>query len=287
MALLKEDLREAIISIHKRYYELVNNNKKKVPNEAKTIQKILSTLTGMNWKLVPENQLADFYEKIKSFEEKVKNIDLASEEATLAFANMDILPFVSTFAIFQHLTTIDETQKLNHEASSLIDQLKLEVTQQAINSHIEFFEEQSIEFTKASKIWLVTLIILLLCIIGFGFFIYFEGYVFKEPNVYNYVHNIVGRVVIITGLLYFISISSKNFKAQKHNSIINRHRANCLKTFESFNKSTSDQQTKDAILLEASHTIFGYQSTGYTDTEESDPTKIIEIIKNISPQNKY
>lgn len=47
------------------------------------------------------------------------------------------------------------------------------------------------------------------------------------------------------------------------------------------NAPGADAQTKSAVLLEATHTIFGHQNTGFTaDEKDSDmPNKIIEILK--------
>jgi hypothetical protein len=92
----------------------------------------------------------------------------------------------------------------------------------------------------------------------------------------------VTKVVIISALFYGTSVCFKNYKAHKHNQILNKHRHNALLTFEAFTGSKEDEQTKGAVLLAATQTIFGNQNTGYNDTDGGDsdlPTKIIEIIK--------
>ncbi len=55
----------------------------------------------------------------------------------------------------------------------------------------------------------------------------------------------------------------KNYKAQKHLQTLNQHRANCLRTFESFVAGEGDQKTKDAIRLQAARAIFEAGETGY------------------------
>jgi hypothetical protein len=77
----------------------------------------------------------------------------------------------------------------------------------------------------------------------------------------------------------------KSYRAQKHNEVLNRHRQNALRTFETFSTSTDDAQTKNAVLLEVTHAIFGNQNTGYNSNESSDsdnPNKIIEIFKSVN-----
>jgi len=64
---------------------------------------------------------------------------------------------------------------------------------------------------------------------------------------------------------------------------LNKHRQNALNTFETFSKAAgTDTQTKNAVLLEATHAIFSNQQTGYLnqDGESDSPNRIIEIIKS-------
>lgn len=90
------------------------------------------------------------------------------------------------------------------------------------------------------------------------------------------------KVVVLTIAFYGLSLCIRNDKAHRHNSVVNKHRQNALKTFEMFVKSTDDQQTKNAILLEVTHSIFSNQNSGYLQTEnESDVSnKVIEIFRD-------
>ena len=71
--------------------------------------------------------------------------------------------------------------------------------------------------------------------------------------------------------------------------MVNKHRQNALTTFETFsNASGSDTQTKNAVLIEATHTIFSNQQTGYmtADKDQESSSKIIEIIKGTASVKK-
>ncbi len=75
------------------------------------------------------------------------------------------------------------------------------------------------------------------------------------------------------------------YKAAKHQATVNHHRANALKTFEAFVKSASDEQTKNAVLMEATRSIFAVGSTGYLEGTEGGADgalKILEIVKSAS-----
>jgi hypothetical protein len=86
-------------------------------------------------------------------------------------------------------------------------------------------------------------------------------------------------VVLFTATLW----CGRTYKALKHLSTVNRHRALSLQTFQAFSHAASDETTKDAVLMEATRAIFGPTSTGYLESRggpEPD-LKIIEVAKTL------
>ncbi len=69
------------------------------------------------------------------------------------------------------------------------------------------------------------------------------------------------------------------YKSLRHLSIINRHRALGLKTFQAFSAASADACTKDAVLREVTHSIFAISYTGLIrESAERDPdSNIIQI----------
>ncbi len=90
--------------------------------------------------------------------------------------------------------------------------------------------------------------------------------------------------VLLFGLLW----SSRNYSASRHNEVVNRHRMNALRSFETFAKAATDDQTKNAVLIQATQAIFAPQATGYvkTDGDNSSSSPIIELIRTASPSGK-
>jgi hypothetical protein len=90
-------------------------------------------------------------------------------------------------------------------------------------------------------------------------------------------------VVLFTATLW----CGRTYKALKHLSTVNRHRALSLQTFQAFSHAASDDATKDAVLMEATRAIFGSTPTGYLDSKggsESD-LKIIEVAKTLGSKS--
>jgi hypothetical protein len=99
----------------------------------------------------------------------------------------------------------------------------------------------------------------------------------------------ISKAIILAALFYGLSICTRNYKAHRHNAVVNKHRQNALTTFEVFSEAAdSDQTTKNAVLLEATRTIFSSQQTGYLNNESDgeSPNKVIEIIKNVTSTSK-
>jgi hypothetical protein len=65
--------------------------------------------------------------------------------------------------------------------------------------------------------------------------------------------------------------------------LINRHRQNALRTFETFVASTTQPQVKDAVLLETTKAIFAPQSSGYSKGGgDAPPTpQFFEIFRSL------
>jgi hypothetical protein len=94
----------------------------------------------------------------------------------------------------------------------------------------------------------------------------------------------VSRVLIVSILFFAVAWCAKNYAASRHNFVTNRHRQNALSTFETFVKGTDDKQTKDAVLVQATKSIFAPQSSGYLKGEPETPqgSQIIEIVRGMT-----
>ena len=96
--------------------------------------------------------------------------------------------------------------------------------------------------------------------------------------------------IVSLGILFGTTIwCGKNYRAIKHQQAVNQHRANALKTFQSFVQATSDPATKEAVLMETTRSIFALSTSGYLNNPDAavnaDNLKVVEMIKGISGQS--
>ncbi len=144
------------------------------------------------------------------------------------------------------------------------------------------FEELASDHSESGKHWLVAtgvLGILTICVAILSVYFILPAGELSEPGT---IQKIITKLVIIS-ILYFAALwASRNYRSHRHLSVVNKHRQSALATFETFVKAANDEQTKNAVLLEATHCIFSPATPGYLGAEEEVPAnRIIEILKTV------
>jgi hypothetical protein len=89
--------------------------------------------------------------------------------------------------------------------------------------------------------------------------------------------------VVSLGLLFAATVwCGRLYKAARHQGAVSKHRANALRTFQAFTKAASDDESRNAILMETTKSIFAITPTGYLDNESTPDggLKIVEVVKH-------
>ncbi len=187
----------------------------------------------------------------------------------------------------EKVKTKKESEKYLDEIKDVLNKARQAAVEVGVAQHNMIFKAEADEHKKLSESWLKWTISVLVAITLVGI-----GLLFVTPSdeaTHFLIHFTITKVVILTVMFYALAICTRNYKAHKHNSILNKHRQNALNTFETFSKAAgTDLQTKNAVLLEATHTIFSNQKTGYlnADGDSDSPNKIVEIIKSSTTKSQ-
>lgn len=209
----------------------------------------------------------------------LKSNDLSVEKAKLTEALLELVK--------EKESAKKESEKLLTEIQDVLDKARQAAVEIGVAQHYLIFKEESEEHKKLSDLWLTRTVFVL---VGIG--VVGIALLFVPPHdtaTASLIQFTVTKIVVLSVLFYGLAICTRNYKAHKHNSILNKHRQNALNTFETFTKAAgNDIQTKSAVLLEATHTIFSNQQTGYlnNDNDSDSPNKIIEIFKNVSDKGQ-
>ena len=73
---------------------------------------------------------------------------------------------------------------------------------------------------------------------------------------------LTGKLILLSLCFTATMWCGKLYKSAKHLSLLNRHRALGLKTFQAFSSAAADPHTKDMVLLETTRSIFANSNTG-------------------------
>jgi hypothetical protein len=188
------------------------------------------------------------------------------------------------------LELMQSIAKIKDEVEVLLTNTKNASQEIIVAKFGTIYEKLANKHKTSSRLWLTAIAVLIVVTALSAYRLLNDELKFFTQNVDLLQHTagvllILGtRLVIFASLFVAIGICIRNFKANKHNEVINRHRQNALNTFETFVLSSGEDKTiKDAILMEVTRTIFSSQNSGFSsaDIDAESPSKIIEIIKNV------
>jgi hypothetical protein len=144
----------------------------------------------------------------------------------------------------------------------------------------KYFRDEATHQRNLSRIWLGATIASAIVTLAFGL---------STPLIYPNagvdtgagLQEAIAKVLAFSVLSFLVFIFGRNYRATQHNVVVNRHRQNALATFEAFVGATTDEITKNAVLLKVTEAIFNPEQTGYLSKEvpDSRTSQILEIIK--------
>lgn len=184
-----------------------------------------------------------------------------------------------------------ELQAILSASRELAEKLKQTAQETGVTRHAQIFAAAAEEHDRAADRWLrATVILALLTFLAAVVAIWSVLYFAKDlagfgPGLITQLA--VAKLLAFSVLFSAVIWSGKMYRAHRHNYIVNKHRHNALSTFEAFVQSTNDAQTKNAVLLQTTHTIFTPQTTGYgADASEASAPQIVEIVRGIAGTEK-
>jgi hypothetical protein len=172
------------------------------------------------------------------------------------------------------------------EMQGALDKVRQAAAEAGVAQHAIHFKQEAEAYSEQSNWWLGFTIGLGLLTVAYA--LYSLGYQLHEVVLSAPTGRLVAlalsRLIAISILSTGIVFCAHNYSATRHNFVINRHRQNALSTFETFVKAARDDQTKDAVLIQATRSIFSPQTSGYLKSENEPPqaNQIVEIIRGLT-----
>lgn len=175
--------------------------------------------------------------------------------------------------------------KIVADIQAVLDQVRRAAQEVGVAQHAVQFKSEADQHKTAAKKWLravigLAIVTALLTFANIGY------YAFKPIEVTNSqtIQLAVAKVILFSLLFSALVWTGRVYRSHQHNFVVNQHRQNALTSFETFAKAANDDQTKSAVLLQATNCIFSPQASGYADSsvEATGSPRIMEIIRNMA-----
>ena len=169
-----------------------------------------------------------------------------------------------------------------------IDQLEQDLRSVAakvgVVHHALHFRNEAIQHDKAARKWLwVVSGLAVITVVLSGLYIA-QALEPTELGTPQAIQLAVAKVLLFSFFFGAVVWAARVYRSHRHNFVVNQHRQNALTSFETFVEAAGDDQTKSAVLIEATRCIFSPQASGYRDSPAADPStpRIMEIIRGMT-----
>ena len=174
--------------------------------------------------------------------------------------------------------------RLEQGIRSLEQDLRSVAAKVGVAHHARHFKNEAERHAKIANTWLGVVIgLAIVTVVLAGGNVYFALNT-TDLGTPQTIQLAVAKILLFSLLFGALVWAARVYRSHRHNFVVNQHRQNALTSFETFATAASDDQTKGAVLIEATRCIFSPQTSGYADSSATDPStpRIMEIIRGMT-----
>jgi len=177
---------------------------------------------------------------------------------------------------------LEEVREYRDEMENILNSAREASGKIGVSRHSNIFQDEALKHKKLSYRWAIATggaAIITLSIAYLFTFVLTTG---SANNLNIMLRESIGKLAILSVSFYLLVWCSRNYFASRHNYIVNRHRQNALNTFETFVNASEDPSTKDAVLVEATESIFSFRNSGYKkESEDASSSRVQEVVRMV------
>ena len=155
----------------------------------------------------------------------------------------------------------------------------------SISEYEKVFANQAEKHQTGAKRWFYGTVCLV--IVSIAIFVWAIKDLGSATQLSIIVQNIFAKGFLVSVFYLLLNRSIKNYTAEKHLEVVNRHRQNALATFEAFaDAAGKNRDTRDHVLMAATDSIFDANQSGYLSvkTPRSDSASPIQqMVRAVVP----
>ena len=176
------------------------------------------------------------------------------------------------------------------EAEQILEKIREVAAEQGVSQQAVYFKDESDRHDTLAAEWRFRTSLFALGLVSYAVFSLFMHKIIPGLNPENDMQSaqlIASKILIFSVIAYMLLLSARNFLANQHNAIINKHRQNALVTFRALVEAAKDEDNSDIVLMQAASCIFTPQETGYTRAgagggKQGMTTPVIELLRKAS-----
>jgi len=165
-------------------------------------------------------------------------------------------------------------------AEEIVQAIRTASAEAGVGVHHELFSQAATKHEKAAVWCLVSAVFLALATAAGAAALVLFWDVNGNISEASVLQLVVAKAVFLAIGFYATTAAVRMYRAQLHLAVVNRHRETSLQTFQAFVKATEDLDTKNKVLLEATHAIFGQVPTGMV--ESGDGSGVVEVLDGVA-----
>lgn len=294
-----ELLRGILMSPRESFLDLSNDDVQKIRIYLEQFWVLANTIFRLGSSISKDKhteisqQILQFYDEVKQQLGQVvthlkskKSEQLETQVNTTVAEAMEELKTEKDLLRNQRQEAEENESARQKEFAELKNKLEDELTKETVSKHKKIFAKQADEHRRVSLKWLIATGVL---IVAFGavFYWLFETLRLGGTEWVGVLQNVFTKGFLLTLIYFVLNRSIKNYSAQKHLEVVNRHRQNALDTFDDFFESAGNNpETRHAVLIAATDAIFDANQSGYlsTKTKGSDSANPIQqVVRAVLP----
>ncbi|MBN3033584.1 MAG: hypothetical protein JW873_05760 [Candidatus Saganbacteria bacterium] len=166
---------------------------------------------------------------------------------------------------------LDSIEEKSRAADAIINAMKEASAETGVSRYADVFRTQAQENKRLADKWFWAVVVSVALIGWFLWWIISQLMVTLEKGVdfQLSIQIFIAKILLLSFFSVVFYQIVKNYSANMHLYTLNKHRENCLKTFQSFVQASSDSKTKDAVLIQATKSIFESGDTGFVSSKDS------------------
>ena len=180
-----------------------------------------------------------------------------------------------------------QLEKQRAEMDEALNAVRKTAEEQGVSQQAIYFKTAADEFEVEAAKWLTRTVWLTVALALYAIVtLFLHKWTFLAPaNVYATGQRAVSKALVFVTLSFVMLLSAKNYLANRHNSVVNRHRQNSLITYRAIVEAAGDKANRDVVLTKAAECIFSAQPTAFSKFEgaEGGSVSLINVPGGINP----